>query len=132
MFFPPISTRVELPRVANWDPLIAFARECRESEVLPSFHHGEFMHMGVASAPPTRIHLYKHRDTRRYLNLDECGNAYEYCGPAFDDDDPMSAGEYRLHEFIEDAIDRADLHVFETEPGFFRSYPPSDWPPEAS
>ncbi len=52
----------------NWRPL----------EVNVSPHHlEEFMHMGEHGT----IQLYKHRDTRRYLNIDsDCIRFYAYVG----------------------------------------------------
>ena len=76
------------------------------------------------------IHLYKHRDTRRYLNLDEAGHAYEYCPPA--EDSSPDPGHYRVHRSIAEAIEHVELWLFEREPAFFRSFPPDDWPTETS
>lgn len=40
---------------------------------------GDFMHMGVSqSVTGAHVYLFKHCDTRRYLNLDSNGHAYEY------------------------------------------------------
>lgn len=38
----------------------------------------EFMFMGVRHADGQVIHLYKHLDTRRYLNLSIDGRAWEF------------------------------------------------------
>jgi hypothetical protein len=37
-----------------------------------------FMYMGTAFAGGHIIHLYKHSDTRRYLNIDSAGTCYRY------------------------------------------------------
>lgn len=37
-----------------------------------------FMFMASYPVDRTVVHTYKHRDTRRYLNLDEAGQCYAY------------------------------------------------------
>lgn len=40
---------------------------------------GAFMYMATVEGPSgTPVRLFKHFDTRRYLNLDEAGHAYHY------------------------------------------------------
>ena len=40
---------------------------------------GAFMYMATVAGPDaTPVRLFKHIDTRRYLNLDEAGHAYRY------------------------------------------------------
>ncbi len=51
-----------------WAPLETFARQHQEINCC------DFMYMGMSG----QIYLYKHYDTRRYLNLDERGNCYAY------------------------------------------------------
>lgn len=77
---------------------------------------------------PLAIHLYKHRDTRRYLNLDDGGHAYAYRGPNAGDDDFVSGGRYRRHATLIDAITNLDLWLFEAERPLWRSFPPDEWP----
>ena len=61
---------------AHWAPLEALARMRPDLNALR-----DFMFMGHASARTgTLICLYKHADTRRYLNLDHAGHAYAYDG----------------------------------------------------
>ncbi len=109
---PFIETWFHLPPEADWRPLRAVARLSQSTDALLSFDPDEFMYMGYVESrdEPLRIHLYKHVDTRRYLNLDDAGHAYRYCGP-FDDeydlDDPESGGRYRLHRTLGDALDVA-------------------------
>lgn len=126
----PFETTLQLDGEPQWRSLEAVARLARESAELPSFHECEFMYMGAVSAlgDRLRIHLYKHRDTRRYLNLDDAGHAYQYCGSPPDDLDDSSGGIYRLHRSIKDAIESADLWIFDREPTFIRSCPPEAWP----
>jgi hypothetical protein len=79
------------------------------------------------------IHLYKHYDTRRYLNLDEAGHAYEffYYDDERDDRDEERhghfSGRYRLHRSLERALHRLGLWQFEYG-RLERSFPPSEWP----
>jgi hypothetical protein len=54
-----------------WAPLLDLASE----------HVEDFMWMfEVELDDGTRLHAYKHRDTRRYLHLDHGGGAFVYCG----------------------------------------------------
>lgn len=76
------------------------------------------------------IHLYKHVDTRRYLNLDEDGNAYAYLGRAPDDAGPWSGGRHGRYRALVDAIAHLDLELFEGDRPLFRSFPPEAWPPD--
>jgi len=53
-----------------WDPIL---------KVLPEKALGQFMFMGeVLCESGTRICLYKHIWTRRYINLDQQGRAYQF------------------------------------------------------
>ena len=38
----------------------------------------DFMFMGTATVGTVVVSLFKHYDTRRYLNLDSAGHAYRY------------------------------------------------------
>ena len=63
-----------VPPTPEWGPLesILGPRTC-----------ADFMAMGEIIQDSTTIYLYKHRDTRRYLNLDSQGQAYGFipqCG----------------------------------------------------
>ena len=73
------------------------AREFANADELPTIYEGDFMYMAYVSEPSTalHIHLYKHIHTRRYLNLDDGGHAYRFCGP-LDEDDRKSGGLYAL------------------------------------
>lgn len=103
----PFATLLELPEEPDWRPLVAVARLSRESEALPSIDERDFMYMAAVVRPSCslRIHLYKHRDTRHYLNLDDCGHAYQYRGavPGKQLDD-NSGGRYRLHQSLGAAL----------------------------
>ena len=124
------STKFVLLDEPDWAPLEGVAQLARTSPDLPPFHEGEFMYM--AAVTNTRkgltIHLYKHTDTRRYLNLDDAGHAYRFCGSDPTSSDPASAGRYRRHTSIADAIEHVQLWLFEDEPTLFRSFPPHLWP----
>ena len=114
----------------TWVPLEAIARLARTSVDLPPFHEAEFMYMGAVRNSRKRltIHLYKHRDTRMYLNIDDGGHAYAYRHQPADCLDARSAGRYRSFGSLSDALDAADLWIFDVEPRFLRSFPPEKWP----
>ncbi len=68
--------QIELPIEPNWQPLRL---------VLPDEKsRSEFMFMGTFVAAEdegaSRIELYKHQSSRRYLNVDSEGNCYLYDG----------------------------------------------------
>jgi len=60
---------ISVPRPAPWEPLHAVA---------PEAWWGDFMFMGLAHVPDLAIALYKHLDTRHYLNIDETGQCYVF------------------------------------------------------
>jgi hypothetical protein len=78
------------------------------------------------------IHLYKHIDTRRYLNLDDAGHAYAYGAGRSMKETGVSGGCYSPHRSLADAIEHLDLSMFETEPGFIRSFPSDGWPADGA
>jgi hypothetical protein len=124
------ATRLDVPVEAVWQPLEAVARVARSSARLPQFHELEFMFMGTVSNAYKRldVHLYKHVDTRRYLNLDVAGHAYAYLGPVSPAVDTMIGGRYRRFRSLHDAIDHVGFWEFEGEPCLYRSFPPEAWP----
>jgi hypothetical protein len=127
----PFETRLQFPAEAEWRPLEGVAYLTRQSDELPSFHEDEFMYMGAVWNARKRllIHLYKHRDTRRYLNLDDGGHGYKFCAPSPEDaKDDLAGGTYRLHRSLSDAVANLDLWLFDRDPMFFRSFPPEEWP----
>jgi hypothetical protein len=123
-----LATHYEFEAEPTWAPLAAVSRLARESPELPSFHEAEFMYMGCVRHDRTgvAIHLYKHRDTRRYINLDDAGHAYAYCPTPLDGREP--GGMYRRHRSLADALDAVELSLFDEHPRFFRSFPPEEWP----
>ena len=82
MFAPFVTRVVDDGDDPDWAPLERIALLARRSSALPSFHEGEFMHMSCLESEDAavRLQLYKHRDTHRYLNLDDAGHAYQYLG----------------------------------------------------
>ena len=126
------ATRYDDGVEAVWQPLEAVARVARSSARLASFHEGEFMFMGAVSnaRKPLTIHLYKHCDTRRYLNLDVAGHAYAYVGSAARDEDATSGGRYRRYRSLCDAVDHVGFWEFEGERCLYRSFPSEAWPPD--
>ena len=117
----------------TWAPLERVALLARRSSTLPSFHEGEFMYMACLEAERSvaRIHLYKHYDTRCYLNLDDAGHAYRFlgCDDEIDlDARPIHGGYYARHRSLEEAIAHLGLDDFLRTPPLWRSYPPEEWP----
>ena len=113
----------------DWRPLEALSSLVRQRADLPHFHPGEFMYMAAVRGTDLDlvVHLYKHVDTRRYLNLDDVGHAYAYIHHEGDDVFGDSSGRYRRLGNIVDALDRLELHLFETA-RLWRSFPPHRWP----
>lgn len=69
---PPILDQNTRP---DWRPLERLAGDNKRIKL------GDFMHMGTDRAANGQVlQLYKHRMTRRYLNLDDDGCAYAYVG----------------------------------------------------
>jgi hypothetical protein len=127
------ATRLDVPVEAVWQPLEAIARVARSSAQLPPFHEGEFMFMGTVSNACKRldVYLYKHRDTRRYLNLDVAAHAYAYLGPVSLAVDTTTGGRYRRFRSLRDAVNHVGFWDFAGEPCLYRSFPPEAWPPVA-
>ncbi|QGG94347.1 hypothetical protein [Actinomarinicola tropica] len=127
----PFSTEADYESDPVWFPLEQVARLSRLSARMPAFHPGEFMYAGRMFNARKRldIYLYKHGDTRRYLNLDAAGHAYEFRGPVPGrEDDITSGGRYRRHRSLMEGIWRLDLWMFDQHPPLFRSFPPEEWP----
>ena len=111
-------TQFDLSGEGVWEPLEAIARLSRDSPGLRPIHEGEFMYMGAVRDERKRvaIHLYKHIDTRRYLNVDDDGHAYAYRGPASDELDRSSGGRYQRYRALPDAIEHLQLWLFDDYP----------------
>jgi hypothetical protein len=112
----------------DWDALLRVHELCNGDPRFPAFDPHEFMNMGRHShgTLPT-IHLYKHVDTRRYLNVDIHGHAYVYREPTrLDDDIEERLGVHydRLPDLLT-AVRRV-LEDFE-HTNLYRSYPPDGW-----
>lgn len=61
----------------DWRPLERLETLTRDHPTLPHVDADRFMYMGRAvRAGDADVHLYKHIDTRRHLNLDDAGHAY--------------------------------------------------------
>lgn len=93
-----------------WEPLEQLTERVAADPSLPTIMPCEFMFMGRADlrGRPS-IWLYKHVDTRRYLNLGDDCRAYRYVPP----EDVMSAdqGRYLLHSEIRRALLHLELSV---------------------
>lgn len=107
---PFLDTLLVFPHRPDWRPLARVARLSRSTDAYPSIDEHDFMYMGcVESRGGTlRIHLYKHIDTRHYLNLDDAGHAYRHRGHIDEVDDRhakgASGGRYVLHGSLGDAL----------------------------
>jgi hypothetical protein len=110
-------TEMDIDADPAWEPLAAVARVARASSELPSFHEGEFMYMTAVRNAGKRltIHLYKHIDTRKYLNLDDAGHAYAYRYNESDPHDGISGGRYRRYRNLVDALEAVDLWLLDPE-----------------
>lgn len=82
-----------------WEPLVSLSRLARQRPELPPLHVDEFMYMACLRnrGKRIRIHLYKHVDTRRYINLDDAGHAYAFQDREPDWERPDSSGWYRMY-----------------------------------
>jgi hypothetical protein len=91
-------------------PLRLVAERLRTSSVPADafFDPDDFMLMSWCHDDcPTHLLLFKHVDTRRYLNLDVHGAPYRYVPPR--DDDPDGDGRYEPHATLRDAVDHLEL-----------------------
>ncbi len=105
--------RLEHPRPdllhRRFAPLRIVARQLRSSPVPADafFDPDDFMLMDWCRADrPGSISLFKHIDTRRYLNLDASGTAYRYVPPA---DARSGTGAYVRHPDLRDALHQLGL-----------------------
>ena len=103
-FFPPEDQPLD---DSWWRPLERVAQGVAEHPRYRFFALSDFMMMGgVNRAPRPRLTLYKHCDTRRYLNLDDAGLAYRYIPPR---GASRGSGRYIVHRDLEEALDALDL-----------------------
>ena len=91
-----------------WEPLLGVERLMQESPRLLDrcFRLGDFMLMGRErrrSRP--LVYLYKHKDTRRYLNVDPQLRAYVFVYARSGNSD----GSYRRLDTLEEGIDGVGL-----------------------
>jgi hypothetical protein len=116
---PPISVEEPMPLehpqpdllYRRFAPLRIVARRLRTSPVPADafFDPDDFMLMDWCRADrPGTISLFKHVDTRHYLNLDARGTAYRYVPPA---NARAGTGTYVRHRELRDALD--DLALWE-------------------
>ena len=112
-----------------WEPLEQLAATVWQCPELPQFHPHEFMYMAAVHGgrPRVTIHLFKHIDTRRYLNLDDAGHAYAYQPRVGDPDTMDTGGRYRRYRSTHAALEAVDLAAFDGDPPLFRSFPPEEW-----
>jgi hypothetical protein len=63
-----------------WAPLVRFAERYADDPLAPPIVPCEYMYMGAEVGRPV-IYLYKHKDTRRYLNLTARGRVAWWVPP---------------------------------------------------
>jgi hypothetical protein len=102
--------RMELTDEPNWLPLERMAELVATTD-WPVLDPDDFMYMGreIPEGGGPVVHLYKARDTRRYLNLDDEGHAYWYCGPV-DDDATFELDTLCVYELVP-TLEAAIRHV---------------------
>jgi hypothetical protein len=107
----PVVRTTHDPQDVNWLPLERF--------VAVAVSHGihidadDFMWMGRCTlASDAIVHLYKHVDTRRYLNLDAAGHTYRYL-PTEDPTayETIPSPVVAVREVLYNSEDRASLNV---------------------
>jgi hypothetical protein len=106
---------------AWWRPLELVAFVVARDRALPRLGIDEFMFMGrVVRRSRPDIWLYKHYETRRYLNLDESVQSYRYLHlPSRADDPDAIRGRYLKLPSLRIAMFHAHLHLVD-EFGRFR------------
>jgi hypothetical protein len=84
--------RLDLDAPPAWASLERLAELCSAHPALPPLTPDAFMYMGrlVAAGRPA-VYMYKHVDSRRYLNLDAGGHAFRTA--AWDDPDGAATAE---------------------------------------
>jgi hypothetical protein len=98
------------PLARRFAPLRLVADRLRTSTVPADafFDPDDFMLMSwCRSDCPGHVMLFKHVDTRRYLNLDANGDAYRYVPPAADT--PDGDARYVRHTTLREAVDGVGL-----------------------
>lgn len=76
----------------------------------------------VTTKDDIRIDLYKHRWTRRYLNLDGAGHAYKYRARRLPDG-RQSYGWYVPHPALQPALEHLDIYNEIWRPNIERNHP---------
>lgn len=88
-------TNIEKGKIDNKECYFCFDQMFEPLEKhIPEKQRENFMFMGYS--PDDKIFKYKHTRTRRYLNIDEKGNFYQYTGEDYKKIDKESAIEYSL------------------------------------
>ena len=76
LWYPPED---EAPLLEWWTPLLLAASAARRERIPWPIHLDDFMLMGrVDRDSRPAVWIYKHRDSRRELNLDSTGQAYKF------------------------------------------------------
>jgi hypothetical protein len=103
---------VDVDRPA-WTPLQQVATRTTKRRDLPTIHPAEFMYMGHLRSRDGEpdLHLYKHDDTRRYLNIDKQLRFFAFCFG--EEEKPFFECDvyYRRLRGTREAIERLDLDI---------------------
>jgi hypothetical protein len=121
LWYPPDD---EAPLLEWWTPLLLAASAGRRERVPWPIHLDDFMLMGrVDRGTRPAVWIYKHRDSRRELNLDSTGQAYKFTRTP----NAASYGRFTACR-IRQAIFLADLPTF-VEPVWYDEPPLASVPP---
>jgi hypothetical protein len=101
-----------------WTPLQDVAAKTTKRRDLPAIHPAEFMYMGHLRSRDGEpdLHLYKHYDSRRYLNIDDQLRFFAFV--VGDHDQPFFETDvyYRRLRSMREAIERLDLDRLSPRP----------------
>src|SRR5262245_9688507 len=96
---------------AVWTPLGEVAARTAKRRDVPTIEPAEFMYMGHLRSPDGEpdLHLYKHYNTRRYLNIDDRLRFFAFV--VSDDDKPFFETDvyYRRLRSMREAVERLEL-----------------------
>ena len=121
LWYPPDD---EAPLLEWWTPLLLAASAARRERIPWPIHLDDFMLMGrVDRGSRPAVWIYKHRDSRRELNLDSTGQAYKFTRTP----NAASYGRFTACD-IRQAIFLADLPTF-VEPVWYDEPPLPSVPP---
>jgi hypothetical protein len=106
-----------------WTALEQVATRTTKRRDLPTIHPAEFIYMGHLQSREGEpdLHLYKHYDTRRYLNIDEQLRFFAFLFG--EDEKPFFESDvyYRRLRGTREAIEQLELDILSPRPAGDRS-----------